>query len=217
MVIRPHDLIEISDLSLLKWNEGKDWAGLSLERTPFVVVRRTERPNHDYIPVGIRGYNRNQREAGFLHQNGIKNIFSPYWLKEQKMWQKLNCERKQMPVIAVMDLVMEIMSDWRWGPTGSSGFEMATGYPALKVTSDLDLVIDAPQEFDFYKAKKLLQKLDTLSIRIDIQVETGNGAFLLRELIEQRTKTVVLRTKSGPKLVRNPWDFTLLSETKLGQ
>jgi len=207
MEIRPHDLIEISDLSLLKWNEGKVWAAPSLERTPFVVVRRAERPNQDYIPVGIRGDNRNQREAGFLHQNGVKNILTPYWLKEQRMWKRLNGDRKQMPVIAVMDLVNEIIADWRWGPTGSAGFEMATGYPALKVTSDLDLVIDAPQEFDSYKAKKLLQKLDTLSIRIDIQVETGNGAFLLREFIEQRTKTVVLRTNSGPKLVRNPWDY----------
>ena len=208
MVIRPHDLIEISDVSLLKWNERKVWADPSLERTPFVVVRRAERPNQDYIPVGIRGDNRNQREAGFLHQNGVKNILTPYWLKEQRMWKRLNGDRKQMPVIAVMDLVNEIIADWRWGPTGSAGFEMATGYPALKVTSDLDLVIDAPQEFDSYKAKKLLQKLDTLSIRIDIQVETGNGAFLLREFIEQRTKTVVLRTNYGPKLVRNPWDFT---------
>jgi phosphoribosyl-dephospho-CoA transferase len=207
MEIRPHDLIEISDVSLLKWNERKVWADPSLERTPFVVVRRAERPNQDYIPVGIRGDNRNQREAGFLHQNGVKNILTPFWLKEQRMWKRLNGDRKQMPVIAVMDLVNEIIADWRWGPTGSAGFEMATGYPALKVTSDLDLVIDAPQEFDSYKAKKLLQKLDTLSIRIDIQVETGNGAFLLREFIEQRTKTVVLRTNSGPKLVRNPWDY----------
>jgi len=217
MEIRPHDLIEISDLSLLKRNEDNDWSGTSLERTPFVVVRRADRSNQEFIPVGIRGEHRNQREAAFLHQNGIKNILSPYWLKEQKMWQRLNAERKQMPVIAAMDLVKEIMSDWRWGPTGSAGFEMATGYPALKVTSDLDLVIDAPQEFDFNKAKKLLQTLDTLSIRIDIQVETENGAFLLREFMEQRTKTVVLRTNSGPKLVRNPWDFSLLSETKLGQ
>ncbi|MGQ5538031.1 phosphoribosyl-dephospho-CoA transferase MdcG domain-containing protein [Neobacillus sp. M.A.Huq-85] len=93
---------------------------------------------------------------------------------------------------------MEIRADWRWGPTGSAVLEIATGFPALKVTSDLDLVIDAPQEFNFYKAKKLLQKLDTLSIRIDIQGETGNGAFLLREFIEQRTKTVVLRTKLVP-------------------
>jgi phosphoribosyl-dephospho-CoA transferase len=202
MEIRPHDLIEISDLSLLKWNERNDWAGPSLERTPFVVVRRAERPNQNDIPVGIRGDNRNQREAAFLHYNGIKNILSPYLLEEQRMWQRLTGERKQMPVIAVMDLVMEIMSDWRWGPTGSAGFEMATGYPALKV-------IDAPQEFDFDKGKKLLQTLDTLSIRIDIQVETGNGAFLLREFIEQRTKSVVLRTNFGPKLVRNPWDFVL--------
>ncbi len=49
MEIRPHDLIEISDLSLLKWNEGNEWAGPSLERTPFVVVRRAERPNQDYL------------------------------------------------------------------------------------------------------------------------------------------------------------------------
>lgn len=75
MVIRPHDLIEISDLSLLKWNEGNDWVGPSLERTPFVVVRRTERSNQDYIPFGIRGYKHNQREAAFFIKMVLKTSF----------------------------------------------------------------------------------------------------------------------------------------------
>ncbi|MEH7096906.1 phosphoribosyl-dephospho-CoA transferase MdcG domain-containing protein [Neobacillus vireti] len=69
------------------------------------------------------------------------------------------------------------MNKWKWGPTGSAGFELATGYTSLRDTSNLDLVIDAPQKNNFLEAKDLLHQLDAFNIRIDIQVETRRGAF----------------------------------------
>jgi phosphoribosyl-dephospho-CoA transferase len=206
MEIQPHDLIKISDLSQLKLNEEKEWVAASLRQTPFVVVRRSERTNPDYIPVGIRGVERNQRETALLHRKGIASIITPYGISERKMWQLLKLKRQQqIPVLRIIDSVTEIMRNWRWGPTGSAGFEMATGNSSLKETSDLDIVIDVRGQSDFREAGDLLQKLDQLGVRIDIQIETKDGVFILREIIDRRANTVILRTCSGPKLVSNPW------------
>lgn len=205
MVIQPHDLIEISELSQVDWDGEKEWVSASLRRTPFVVARRSERTNPDYIPVGIRGVERNQRQAAYLNRNGIQTIITPYTLAEQKRWKSVDPQRQKLPVFSVLDTVAEIMGNWRWGPTGSAGFEMAAGNPSVKETSDLDMVVHAPQPIDIPEAEDFLQKLDKLNVRVDIQIETGKGAFLLREMIDKRTDTVILRTCSGPKLVRDPW------------
>ncbi|GJM67908.1 hypothetical protein HMSSN036_01240 [Paenibacillus macerans] len=155
--------------------------------------------------MGVRGTERNQREAALLAPEGAGRIVTPYEIAERRMWNAVSAERRELPVIRVMDKVAELMADWRWGPAGSAGFEMATGCPSLKVTSDLDLVMDSPEAMNYAEAANLLQRLDKLRVRIDIQLETQDGAYVLREIIDRRTSTVVLRCPSGPKLVRNPW------------
>lgn len=204
MVIQPHDLLKVSDPSLLEWKEDNEWVTASLRSAPFVVVRRAEQTS-DFIPVGIRGEQRNQRQAAILHSNGIEEIMTPYMLAEQKRWNSLNAQRRELPVLKSIDKVAEIMGDWQWGPTGSAGFEIATGYPAIKDTSDLDIVVYAPHPINRNEAVEVLEKLDSLAIRSDIQIETNNGAFLLREWINKRTDSVILRTQEGPELVNNPW------------
>lgn len=204
MVIQPHDLLKVSDLSLLQWKEDNEWVTASLRSAPFVVVRRAEQTN-DFIPVGIRGEQRNQRQAAILHRNGIEEIITPYMLAQQKSWNLLNAQRRELPVLKSIDKVAEIMGDWQWGPTGSAGFEIATGYPALKATSDLDIIVYAPHPINRNEAVEVLEKLDSLPIRADIQIEINNGAFLLREWINKRTDSLILRTQKGPELVFNPW------------
>ena len=204
MVIQPHDLIKIADLSQLQWKEDNEWVTASLRQAPFVVVRRAEQTS-DYIPVGIRGEQRNQRQAALLHRNGIEKIITPYMLAEQKSWYSLDIQRRELPVLRSINKVAEIMANWQWGPTGSAGFEIATGYPALKATSDLDIVVHAPNPIDISEAEEVLEKLDSLPIRTDIQIETNNGAFLLLEWINKRTDKIILRTQYGPELVYNPW------------
>ncbi len=204
MVIQPHDLIKIADLSQLQWKEDNEWVTASLRQAPFVVVRRAEQTS-DYIPVGIRGEQRNQRQAALLHRNGIEEIITPYMLAEQKSWYSLDIQRRELPVLRSINKVAEIMANWQWGPTGSAGFEIATGYPALKATSDLDIVVHAPNPIDISEAEEVLEKLDSLPIRTDIQIETNNGAFLLREWINKRADKIILRAQNGPELVSNPW------------
>ncbi|AET60948.1 phosphoribosyl-dephospho-CoA transferase [Paenibacillus terrae HPL-003] len=205
MVIRPHDLIEVSNLEYLSLDEDKEWVTASLRRTPFVVIRRAEPSADGCIPVGIRGTERNQREAALLDPEGVCQLVSPYAIAERQMWNSLSATRRQQPVLQVMDLLAEIMLDWRWGPVGSAGFEIVTQYPAVKETSDLDLVIDGSEVIDYAAAERLMHKLEHLDVRIDIQLETRDGAYVLREILERRASSVVLRTSSGPKLVRNPW------------
>nr|WP_134903170.1 malonate decarboxylase holo-ACP synthase [Paenibacillus polymyxa]KOS03012.1 phosphoribosyl-dephospho-CoA transferase [Paenibacillus polymyxa] len=205
MVIHPHDLIEVSNLKYLSLNEDKEWVTASLRRTPFVVVRRDEPSADGCIPVGVRGQERNQREAALLDPEGVCQLVSPYAIAEHQMWNSLSATRRQQPVLQVIDLLAEIMLDWRWGPVGSTGFEIVTQYPTVKETSDLDLVIDGSEAIDYTAAERLVHKLEHLDVRIDIQLETRDGAYVLREILERRASTVVLRTSSGPKLVRNPW------------
>ncbi|WP_025721469.1 malonate decarboxylase holo-ACP synthase [Paenibacillus polymyxa] len=205
MVIHPHDLIEVSNLKYLSLYEDKEWVTASLRRTPFVVVRRAEPSADGYIPVGVRGQERNQREAAFLDPKGVSQLVSPYAIVKRQMWNSLPTERQQQPVLQLMDLLAEMMADWRWGPAGSAGFEIVTQYPTVKETSDLDLVIDGSEVIDYAAAERLVHKLEHLGVRIDIQLVTRDGAYVLREILERRASTVVLRTSSGPKLVRNPW------------
>lgn len=205
MVIRTHDLIEVTDLSCLSIEDDKEWTAASLQRTPFVVVRRAEILQNGFIPVGIRGPQRNQRAAALLSPQGTGRIISPYEISRQRLWTTLSPERQNLPVLQILNTVAELMSGWLWGPTGSTGFEIITGYPAMKDTSDLDLVIDCPGPFDYNQAKNLVHELDQLGVRIDIQLETPDGAYILREITGGRTETVMLRTVKGPKLVKNPW------------
>ncbi|MHA6530132.1 malonate decarboxylase holo-ACP synthase [Paenibacillus sp. BAC0078] len=205
MVIRTHDLIEVTDPACISTAEDKEWAAASIRRTPFVVVRRAEHPEDGSIPVGIRGAQRNQREAALLAPQGIGRIITPYDIAEQRMWTAFSADRQELPVPKIMDRVAELMKDWRWGPAGSAGFEMVTGYPSMKDTSDLDLVIDSEGTIDYSQAEILLRELDKLGVRIDIQLELLEGAYVLREIIGRRADTVVLRTAHGPRLVKNPW------------
>lgn len=213
MVIRPHDLIELSDITALSFteveDEGLEWVKDSLRQAPFVVVRRAPFSGSGHIPVGIRGDQRSQRMGAYLSPAGAARIITPYDIARQQLWNNVSEHRRSLPVIRVMQEIAKVLSGCRWGPAGSGGFEMATGAPVLKESSDLDLVIDmssvqegrAQAEW----ASRLLRRLDRLPVRTDIQLETPEGAYLLHELVKSRTGKVLLRTARGPELVPHPW------------
>jgi phosphoribosyl-dephospho-CoA transferase len=90
----------------------------------------------------------------------------------------------------------------RWGPTGSVGFELATGVSTATEESDLDLLVRIPRLTPETLAQ--LAELDRLfadqPARIDCQVETDCGAFALTELIGGEPE-ILMRAATGPKLV----------------
>ena len=91
-----------------------------------------------------------------------------------------------------------------WGVTGSVGFSLASGILAMRQDSDLDLLLRAPRRIPRTTAAELIELLTHSPVRIDVQVETVQGAFALAEWVAGRTR-VLLKTATGPFLVDDPW------------
>jgi phosphoribosyl-dephospho-CoA transferase len=74
----------------------------------------------------------------------------------------------------------------------------------LHQDSDLDLILRTPQFFDRPAALNLLTALQQAACRIDLQLQTPNGAVALREWAGT-SRQVLLKTEAGARLVINPW------------
>jgi phosphoribosyl-dephospho-CoA transferase len=90
-----------------------------------------------------------------------------------------------------------------WGPTGSAGFELATGVPAAGAASDLDVVVRAPEFWPLERAREVAEDLAPLPARVDAQLDTPAGAVTLAEYA--CGGHVLVRTPDGPRLTRDPW------------
>jgi phosphoribosyl-dephospho-CoA transferase len=101
---------------------------------------------------------------------------------------------------------------WRWltfpwGPAGSLGFEVATGKQTTTMQSDLDVVIYADDPLSRRNAQRLLTAANDLEVEVDIRIETPMCGFSLTEYATSPTKTILLRTASGPVLGADPWNL----------
>jgi phosphoribosyl-dephospho-CoA transferase len=90
-----------------------------------------------------------------------------------------------------------------WGPVGGAGFWLASGLPVLRPTSDLDLLVRAPDPLAPATVAALAALQRDAACRIDIQVDTGRGGFALMEYA--RGGMVMLKTDCGPQLSSDPW------------
>jgi phosphoribosyl-dephospho-CoA transferase len=203
-----HALLRLSDLDALHW-EGlrPDWAGASLQRAPWVVVRRLAH-GPCVIPVGVRGALRPQRAAAWLPDCAVRKCLTPQQLAAQRAWRR-HPGRHTNPAIEVLDEVASVLEaqglDGRWGPGGSVGFELASALPTTTPDSDLDLVLQADQPMARSDADRLHAELSRLPVRIDVLLETPRGAVALSEYVECSGVTL-LRCADGPRLVHDPWD-----------
>jgi phosphoribosyl-dephospho-CoA transferase len=77
--------------------------------------------------------------------------------------------------------------------------------------SDLDVVIYADHPLSRRNAQRLLACADDLEVTVDIRIETPMCGFSLTEYATSPTKTILLRTVSGPILGADPWDERLLN------
>ena len=201
--VQPHDLLRIDVTQARKvlipdhvdcWNAIEH----CLRRASWLVVRRTLY-QRGLIPVGIRGVERSQRFAAWLDPQGILEILPPEALRTSKG----TCDRP-----ALMAL-QELEQRWSrllhsWGPTGSVGFELASGVAAVTATSDLDVVLRAKDRLSERALRGLAEDCSELSCVTDVQIETPHGAVALEESLSARSK-LLLRTRSGPVLVCDPW------------
>jgi phosphoribosyl-dephospho-CoA transferase len=202
--VRTHDLLRLTSGAGLRHEESvPDWVPTSLARAPWVVVRRA-RPPAGLIPVGVRGSARAQRFAALLAPDAVAACVTPEDLVAERVWHHIPRARR-VGYLLVLDAVDELFSSLGliWGPTGSVGFELATGVAAAGTASDLDVVVRAPEPWPLEGAREIADHLNRLPARVDAQLDVPVGAMSLAEYA--RGGRVLLRTPDGPTLTRDPW------------
>jgi phosphoribosyl-dephospho-CoA transferase len=205
--VRPHDLLRLAKGAKLRYEEPvPGWVPARLARTPWVVVRRVRTPSA-LIPVGVRGSTRSERFAAFLSPTDVVARVSPEDLAAARGWRHA-FRGRGLGAVRVLEAVDELFTflGLAWGPTGSVGFELATGAAVAGPASDLDVVVRAPKPWSRTRARELTDGLARLPVRVDTQLDTPSGTVALTEYA--RGGRVLLRTPDGPRLVRDPWRYT---------
>jgi phosphoribosyl-dephospho-CoA transferase len=195
VILRPHDLLRVVDPSGIT-DAAPTWARTTLSRTPWVVVRRAEAPN-GFAAVGLRGEHRSQRHAMVIPHDTIGAVARPEDLTA-------DAGTRDVPAFHALTRAGDYLDECAmpWGPTGSVGFELATGAVTVTADSDLDLVVRAPvlTPAVLQRLSVLRARLQKLFARVDCQVETSNGAIALAELTSTAS-TVLVRSRTGPALI----------------
>jgi phosphoribosyl-dephospho-CoA transferase len=204
-VVNPHDLLQLAP-GTPDFSDAPAWVAASLKRAPLVVVRRAVSVN-GLIAVGIRGEIRSERFGSWLDPSYVEQVLEPEMLLATS---KPSMTRAKLPAFALLQVVAPLCdaTGYVWGPTGSVGFELASGCPTVTQTSDLDLLMRAPEPLDRTTSNTLFEALSQAALdhgtRIDMQIQTLDGAFSLAEYAHPGAR-VMLRCADGPKLVADPW------------
>ncbi|WP_197381669.1 malonate decarboxylase holo-ACP synthase [Mycolicibacterium mengxianglii] len=190
---RPHDLLRLPGASAVG-ADAPDWATAALSVTPWVVVRRGT-AQRGRLAVGVRGATRSQRWATDINPGDVGEVLSPEELAHRT-------GARDLPALAALDTARPLLDDagLRWGPTGSVGFELATGARTTTPHSDLDLLVRLPRGTQLARLTELYRRLHALAVRVDCQVDTAAGALALGELVGEQPD-VLVRTPEGPRLV----------------
>jgi phosphoribosyl-dephospho-CoA transferase len=210
MDVKPHDLLKLKGLpSFLESTTYPDWVKASILHAPYVVVRRAPLEKNQ-VPVGIRGQSRSERFAAFLQMDEVEKVISPEMLVYEKKWET-SSRLHEIKVLQDLHKVDQILTTYQlnWGPVGSVGFELTSGMAALTINSDLDLVVRTPKPMPIETAKRLFVELSKLDVRIDVQLETPQGAIALSEYCREN-HSLLLRTLDGPVLTTDSWSAVAL-------
>lgn len=202
-----HDLLRISSAADLVCPEPPPlWAQASLRQTPFVVVRRAAIVD-GMIPVGVRGLLRNQRFAAYLAPGSMCGRITPEQLVPGVQAARARPRTGAIPALNALTIAEATLAGFplRWGPTGSIGFELATGLITATPASDLDLLIRVPERLAVEAAEALLASLSAAPCGVDVQLETPRGAVSLAEYVRGE-RPILSRQTGGPALVDDLWD-----------
>lgn len=197
--LRPHDLLWLRAQDALE-GVTEPWVAEHWHAGLPVVVRR-DVAQDGRIPVGVRGLRRDQRAAGWVKPEQVIRVVSPEQLVAPQELPR-SPFISQPPVQLALQLA-QFSWPWTWGVTGSTGYAVATGIPVIHATSDLDVLIRAPEPLSTRDLARWQQQLSGGLCRADTQVETPNGGFALAEWL--RDGRVMLKTNHGPRLVSAPW------------
>ncbi|MBZ3900362.1 malonate decarboxylase holo-ACP synthase [Streptomyces griseiscabiei] len=196
--VRPHDLLRLSRRRSVLPVGTPVWVASALATTPWVVVRRAPATAADRIAVGVCGPVRALRCALEIPAEWVAEALRP-----EELATRLGRANRDLPALHTLHAAASLIQgcvDLPWGPTGSVGFELATGMPAVTATSDLDLLIRSARLPIRGVAERLHAALGELPARVDCLIETDQGAVALGDLAASTTE-VLLRTADGPRLV----------------
>ena len=201
-----HDLIQLRPESVLLPEQNfPAWLPAARKEPLWVVVRRGPMEG-ELVPIGVRGSQRHERWAGLVRINDGLTIQRPDRLRIHLAQDS----RRSLLAFQTLEYLecLLIGSNLNWGPRGSVGYELASGVPAVRGSSDLDLVIFAPEILSHTRASELWQVCSSGPGRIDALVETPCCGFSLQEYATSSTKKLLLRTPNGRMLGPDPWDLT---------
>jgi phosphoribosyl-dephospho-CoA transferase len=203
--LHPHDLLWVADAAAISAAKPlPDWATDEwLQRAPVVVRRENAGPGR--IPVGLRGATRSERFKAYLAPHAVLRRVSPEDLAAGRPWQDHAGDIAVMAALAVLAPTLDA-TGLAWGPTGGVGFALASGLPVLRRDSDLDLVLRAPAPLTTDQCEMLLPLRFFASCRLDLQIDTGHGAFAFAEWISGHRR-ILLKTDAGPLLTDDPWSM----------
>ncbi|WP_109483428.1 malonate decarboxylase holo-ACP synthase [Paraburkholderia sp. C35] len=199
-----HDIVRLRRLE--SFDSEPTWVRDAFARAPFAVVRRAQAAD-GFVAIGVRGVARNERYGTWTRVDDIEAMFAPEALSSTHVVEN----RAALPALLALDALRHDTSGlggFVWGPTGSVGFELATGKPTVTSGSDLDLLIRIPNYLSRAQAQQIQSTLDAhasqAGIRIDAQLETPSGGVALAEYSSGKAR-VMVRSASGPRLVADPW------------
>lgn len=198
-----HALLRVADARALAGTIPA-WAAAALARAPWVVVRRA-RTRDGLLPVGVRGARRTERLAAWLSPDAVLECLRPPELAARGGWRS-GARAVQVPALAALEAVAGLMRRYEldWGPCGSVGFELASGYATATGESDLDLMVQVRAAPPRALAAGLHAALARLPVRADVLLEGPLGAVALAEYAAAGAP-VMLRTVDGPRLVHDAW------------
>lgn len=201
----PHDLLWLSNAEAITHQcDIAGWVKQYWHKKLPVVVRR-DRRCEGKIPVGIRGQNKNQRQATWVTTNDIIDVMTPVQITQQAQQGEATLHQ-----FACFQLLQKIVADitqndfpFDIGVTGSLAYSLATHSIAVNEQSDLDLQIICSTPVLRNQLDVLRPYLTHKLCRADIQIETPEGGFSLADWFAN--DEVLLKTHCGPKLVTDPW------------
>jgi phosphoribosyl-dephospho-CoA transferase len=203
--------VRISAIQRLRSQDPRpDWAAATLAEAPWVVVRRAP-TRSPWIPVGVRGAARWQRWAAWIAEGDLVERLTPESLTA-RLTGVCATRRSKAPALAAgAAFHATVRSDDApliWGPTGSVGFELASGQPTATAASDLDALVRCPAPVSRAQvqawADAFAKAASPFGVRCDILLETPQGAVALADYAKG-LGTVMLRTPAGPRLAGDPW------------
>jgi phosphoribosyl-dephospho-CoA transferase len=203
---RVHDLLLLRAEAIRSFSRDcPAWLHVHLGAMHCWATMRRETDTHAGIPIGIRGARRNERWAGFVEPQFLLRVRTP---KELRISMAGEARRRLPAFRALAHLEQSLTAlPLAWGPTGSVGFELATGRPAVTEESDLDVVLFAPERLTTSDARSIWLQIAGGPGRTDPLVETPYCGFSLEEYVREDTYSIMLRTRQGRVLGKDPWAF----------